>query len=221
MSQTFSVEVEGLPVNQPPSARTINNVPLNLSDDDKKTKAIDLSKYFTDPEGDTLEYTAASGNDAVATVELSDSTVTITAVAEGDAEITVSAKDATNDAVSQTFSVTVSKENNPPRLKPGYRSLPPVTGLKKAHHSEDDPATHPFNVSQYFRDDDGDDLTFEAESSNESVVTVAVSPDAASDVWTLTITVVDPGTATITVTADDGSKEGQQRRRALRRRSPQ
>ena len=83
VSQTFSVEVEGLPENKPPTVRTIGTVSLNL--EDKTSKAIDLSEYFTDPEGDTLEYTAASGNDAVATVERSGSMVTITAVAEGDA----------------------------------------------------------------------------------------------------------------------------------------
>ena len=64
--QSFKVTVMGPappPENKPPTARTISTVALNL--EDRTSKAIDLSGYFTDPEGDALTYTATSGNDAV------------------------------------------------------------------------------------------------------------------------------------------------------------
>ena len=53
------------------------------------------------------------------------------------------------------------------------------------------------DVSPYFRDGDGDELTFAAASSDESVATVAVSGSTA------TIKPVSPGNATVTVKATD------------------
>ncbi len=205
VEQTFKATVkkkviEVPVVNQKPNVRTIGRVALDVGE----TETVDLSEYFTDPEDDELTYTAESDDTDVATVARSGSMVTITAVDEGDAKVTVTAKDATNDAVRQTFSVDVGKENNQPRLMKGA-AIPDVMGLKKALAGEA-AATYAFNVSQYFTDDDGDELTFTASSDYEDVVTVATSQNTVSGVWTLTITVVDPGTATITVTADDGSK---------------
>ena len=196
--QTFNVEVTAKP-NDPPSVRTIGRVSLDI--DDQPTDTVDLSEYFTDPDGDTLTYTARSHNDQIATVDRTGSVITITAVGEGSTKITVTAKDEMNDAVSQTFSVDVGRENNQPRL---VAPIPDATGLKKAY-AGDPAATHSFNVSQYFTDDDDDELDITASSSNRTVVTVATAKDMTTGVTTLTITVVDPGTATITVLADDGS----------------
>ncbi|MDE3259290.1 MAG: Ig-like domain-containing protein [Gemmatimonadota bacterium] len=53
------------------------------------------------------------------------------------------------------------------------------------------------DVSEYFRDGDGDALTFTAVSSDESVAAVSMSGS------TLTVRSVSPGDATITVTATD------------------
>ena len=44
---------------------------------------VDVSTYFSDPEGDALTYTATSSDTAVATVSVSNSTISITAVAAG------------------------------------------------------------------------------------------------------------------------------------------
>ena len=48
---------------------------------------VDVSSYFSDPDGDTLTYTATSSDEAKATVSVSSATVTITAVAAGTATI--------------------------------------------------------------------------------------------------------------------------------------
>ncbi len=56
------------------------------------------------------------------------------------------------------------------------------------------------DVSGYFSDADGDDLTYSAGSSDEMVATAAI-PDGSN---MLTITGVAEGTATVTVTASDG-----------------
>ena len=72
-----------------------------------------VAANFTDPEGDTLTYSASSGNEAAATVSVDGSTVTITGHMAGMATITVTATDSGNMAgerklsVDQTFDVTV------------------------------------------------------------------------------------------------------------------
>ena len=71
------------------------------------THSIDASRYFTDPDGDPLTYTAASSNPSVATVAVSGSAVTITAVASGSATVTITARDPGGLTANQAFRVTV------------------------------------------------------------------------------------------------------------------
>ena len=54
---------------------------------------VDVSGYFSDPDGDTLTYTVSSSDTNVATASVSNATVTVTAVAAGSATITVTATD--------------------------------------------------------------------------------------------------------------------------------
>ena len=54
---------------------------------------VDVSAYFTDPDGDRLTYTARSSRTGVATERVSGSRVTITAVSDGTATVTVTARD--------------------------------------------------------------------------------------------------------------------------------
>ena len=67
----------------------------------------DASDYFSDPDGDTLSYRATSSNTSVATVRLSGSIGTVTAVAEGRATIRVTATDPGGLSAEQSFTVTV------------------------------------------------------------------------------------------------------------------
>ena len=75
---------------------------------------IPVSFVFSDPDGDDLSYTAESDNTGVATVDVnvSDATVTVSGVAVGTANITVTATDPGNLSVSDTFEVTVEEEDN-------------------------------------------------------------------------------------------------------------
>ncbi|MCY3603570.1 MAG: Ig-like domain-containing protein [Chloroflexi bacterium] len=68
----------------------------------------DASEYFSDPDGDELSYRATSSNTSVATVRLSGSMGTVTAVAEGRATIRVTATDPGGLTAEQTFGVTVA-----------------------------------------------------------------------------------------------------------------
>ena len=190
--QTFTVTVGS----QPPMATTTlpTNIPLGLAG---STQDIDLSLYFSDPEGDDLTYTAMSDNTAVAKVSDpdADGMITITAVAPksktevGTATITVTAKDADNAAVSLDFFVFVTVD--PMDVD---NTAPAVRGIEDMVLKTGDQST--LDLGMHFIDP-GDELSYEATSIMEMYVTVAV------DGSMLTITAVDEGTARITVKATD------------------
>ena len=197
-AQRFTVTVNApdpQPTNKPPTVRTIS--PVSLQDDGQKM--IRLSDYFTDPEGDALTYTASSSMELYATAAVEGAMLTITAVAAGTAEITVSASDGTNDAVSQTFDVTVT---TPPVVQPD-NERPEQTLIDDIDDMRRE-GTRELDLSMYYDDPDGDDLTYDATSGDEMVVTESVSGSM------LTITGVGVGTARITVTASDGTDEARQ-----------
>ena len=79
------------------------------------TREVALAGAFSDPDGDPLTVTAASGDESVATVEVAadDSALTVTGVAAGTATITVTAGDADGNSVSDTFEVSVVKAPEP------------------------------------------------------------------------------------------------------------
>jgi hypothetical protein len=71
------------------------------------TVELTLSNYFTPGTG-TLTYTITTSDAAVATASSSAGVLTVTAVGNGTADITVSAKDETGATTSQTMKVTVN-----------------------------------------------------------------------------------------------------------------
>ena len=76
--------------------------------------AMDVSMYFSDAEGDTLTYMAASSDDMVATASVYGSMVTITGVAEGMATITVTATDEDGSGMSAMQKIMVTVSDTPP-----------------------------------------------------------------------------------------------------------
>ncbi len=194
-TQSFDVEVEGPPdppVNLPPVIRTyIADMTIQVG----MTKSLTLAEYYLDLDGPSLTYDAGSSDSSIASVSTPDaqSMITITAVAVGSANITVSASDRAGLAIPQTFAVTVSAtpieppDNNQPRQT---GTIPDVTGLKFG-------GSHEVDLMDYFVDDDGDEVTFTAVPRDTDVVTAAVSASM------VTITVVAPGMTTIDVTATD------------------
>ena len=71
------------------------------------TESVDLVGYFSDPDGDTLMYTASSSNTSIAKVSVSGATAQVTAVAAGNATVTVTASDPGGLSANQAFTVTV------------------------------------------------------------------------------------------------------------------
>ena len=124
--------------------------------------------------------------------------MTIEAVAEGTATVTVRAVDPDGLAAEQDVGVTVETEES------GNRA-PRATGTIGAR-TIDAGISVTVDVSSNFSDPDGDQLTYTATTSNASVATASVTDSR------VTISAVSRGTATVTVTArDPGGLSARQR----------
>ena len=75
---------------------------------------IKLENHFSDPDGDALTFTAVSSITGLVTVSVTDSTATITPVAEGTATVTVKAADPDGLSATQTIAVTILPAPNEP-----------------------------------------------------------------------------------------------------------
>ena len=93
------------PNNAPITGELISNQILTAGGD---SIMVDVSQHFSDPDGDPLTHQASSSHPEVATVSVSsDNTVTVVPVAQGEAEITITASDPEGLMTEQTFMVTV------------------------------------------------------------------------------------------------------------------
>ena len=178
------------PVNQPPA--TVGAIPA-ITIVAGGTATVNAATYFNDPDGDALEYTATTSNAAIVAASVSGSTVTISAVAQGSATVAIAAQDPSGLSAAQDVSVTVERSNQAPQAV-GTIPLQTVTSGESAM----------VNLSRYFTDPDGDDLTYEASSNDTSVVTTSLSGG------TLTLTGVAEGRARVTATATDGTLSAEQ-----------
>lgn len=180
-AQGFQVTVE-TPNRAPEAVGAISNQTVATG----RTATLAVSSYFRDPDGDALTYTAASSAPAVISVAMSGSTLTMVGVADGTGTVTVTVRDPAGLTAAQNFQVTVATPNRAPEAV-GTISGRTVTAGE----------TETVDVSSYFRDADGDRLTYTAATSNAAVATAAVSGSS------VTISAVAAGTATVTVTARD------------------
>ena len=154
-----------------------------------KTLSLNVSGYFSDPEGDALTYTASSSDTATADVTVSGDTVALQGKVIGTATITVTVTDTSGSTATQTFALTVTAFNSPPVAVGTIPDQSVVDG--------GDAAT--VDLTDYFQDNVNNTLTYTAASSDIAVATVSVS-DA-----TLSVSPVSAGTASITATATDNA----------------
>ena len=149
--------------------------------------------------GEGLTYTAKSSDTAVATVEVdnAEDILTVTAVGEGKATITVTAADSQDRTASQTFKVTVPK----PTTSEPEPGAPTVRAGAPDSVDVDQGETKTVTLSRVF---EGEELTYSAPESDDPDVAIASISNGI-----LIIRAGDPGEATITVTAtnDDGNAE--------------
>ena len=152
---------------------------------------VDVSAAFSDPDGDTLGYAAASDAADVAAAMVLGSEVTVTGVAAGTATITVTATDSGGLGAMRSFSVTVTPANRAPVAAAVIPDQSVVAGAQVT-----------VDISAAFSDPDGDTLGYAAASDAADVAAAMV---LGSEV---TVTGVAAGTATIAVTATDSGGLG-------------
>ena len=99
-SQTLGVIV---PNRQPEVTESIRRRPLLH----RQSITIDLLGHFGDPDGDALEFTALSSDDAIVSASTSGSSITVASVGRGTAEVSVIARDPDDLSTSQSFVVTI------------------------------------------------------------------------------------------------------------------
>ena len=122
----------------------------------------------------------------MATVSTSGAMVTVTAIASGSATVTVTATDPGELSASQEFGVTVEEPNRAPEITD---SIPPQT-LTVGD-------TVRLDASAHFSDPDGDELSYEAVSSNPEIVT-ALAMGAMIEIEAQAV-----GTTVVTVSVTD------------------
>ncbi len=145
---------------------------------------VNLSSYFTEPDGQTLSYSATAEDLAVATPAVNASVLTVTAVAKGTTNVTATATDPGGLTATQVFKVVV------PNRAPVTVGVPSDQTLNRGEMVTVD-------VSVHFSDPDGDMLAYEAVSSDPATAAATVQGQIVS------IAGVARGGATVTVVAID------------------
>ncbi len=178
-TQSFRVVVP----NRPPRVASAIRDAVLFTDD---TMTVTLSRHFSDPDGDTLAYTAEASDSSVVSIRVREpeGVLLVRAASQGEAVVSVSATDPGGLAVRQTFRVSVVNRG------PVTREAIPEQRLYR-HESV------ALEMGRYFGDPDRDTLTYRTETSESSVVTANVMND------TIIVTAIAQGRARLTVTATD------------------
>ena len=190
----FMVTVEQ-PNRAPEVADAIPSQSLAVPD----TVRLVVSMYFTDPDGDELSYEAVSANTGVAEALAMGDTVMIAAMSAGEVTVAVTASDPEGLTAKQDVSVTVQGPQN--RAPEAADSIP-------AHDVVADSAVV-LDVSAYFSDPDGDELTYTAETADAAIATASVdgavvttsgvsAGEEGVQMVTLTVTATDPEGLSVT-----------------------
>ena len=188
-SATQTIVVVVLPANKPPEVT--GQIPDQTLQSNDEPLGLDGTMYFTDPDGDVLSYVGEGTDEAVAEVRVhSDGLVRIDPISHGEIEVTVTARDPLGASVSQSFMVMV-QGNLPPEAVGVIDDQVMIEGGRAVT----------INVSEYFSDPNGDELTYMATSSNPDAVQAVVidgstelvlRPFAPAEGVTVTVTAMDP-----------------------------
>ena len=190
----FTLEVTATPPNRAPTAPTVTD--QTATEDESFSYTVPA---FTDPDGDTLSYTAAQSNDdslpdwlsfdsgtriLSGTPEEADTPATLT--------IRITASDET-ESTSATFTLTVEEVNDPPAAP----TIPAQTAIEGQSLSYQAPA---------FVDPEGDSVTYTATLDDGEALPAWLTFDTESRTFSGTPSNADtPATLSITVTASDGT----------------
>ncbi len=147
---------------------------------------------FQDPDGDKLTYTATTDNPDILSVTLTEEGfLKAEALKNGEAVITITADDGKGGKASGSFKITVLPPNHAPQVDQLLQDLTISVGADQS-----------VDLSQAFKDLDGDSLSYSASSSDLSIVSV---PSDTLPGSSFKVSGIKAGTAIITVVADDGN----------------
>ena len=179
------------PVNRAPVART--DIPTYVFVADQQG-SIDVAGYFSDPDGDTLTFSAVSG--APDTIEASVSGTTLTvSIVPGvtiSAEVTTGVSVTARDPGGLVAVGVVPVGMIPPNRSPEAIGTIPMIEVKVGE-------TAAVNAANYFTDPDGDNLTYSVVSPVPAIATaqtsgsVVIVTGVRSGETTIVISVRDPG----------------------------
>ena len=183
LTSKATVKVTVTPVNDPPEAvddeaETLEDVPM----------VVDVLANDSDVDGDPLEVVAV-GSAGYGTTAIADGGVRYASELNwyGTDRFTYTIADPEGLTSTATVTMTVLPVNDAPE----------AVGVIPDQVIEEGGEPVTVDITPYFTDVDGDVLTYEAVSSDETAVTVSVSGA------TLTLSAMVAGTATVTVTASD------------------
>lgn len=126
-------------------------IPDSRFDLESDYRTLDLSRFFTDPDGDSLRYRAETSNNSVASADMVGDEAELDLRKTGIAEIYVTAFDGRGGAVSDSFQVRVSTgENDPPAV------LNPIGDIELTEGFGE----HRIDISNVFADLDGDPMSY-------------------------------------------------------------
>jgi hypothetical protein len=197
---TDDVKVSVKSENDPPNlAGLISDI--TFDEDTIAAEVLDLTDYFTDPDGDTLTYTYSGNVDIYVFIDtMGKVTLTPKDDFNGKEMITISATDNIGDPVSTSFNVTVNPINDAPILDDAESwdlksSDVTVSSEDTLKISEDDL----FNVIVSASDPaDGDTLTYSDDATLFDI-------DSSTGEISFTPTNDDVGTYKFNITVDDGA----------------
>lgn len=162
-SARVSVSLNVTPVNDAPR---VTWSPGNISFPEDTSTSLDLGRVFEDPDGDALEFSSAGG--MALWVLIHEGTALVKSFYDdwtGTEEVIFFARDPSGATASTLVAFTAEAVPDPPQL---WRRMPDQS-------IREDQVTTLFNLNSYFRDPDGENLSFTASGSVR--VGVVVSPE--------------------------------------------
>ena len=182
--------IKNVPDNQPPMV--VNPLENKTLQAGFGTDTMDIQHVFNDPNDDVLTFNAHSSDDSVLSITiLQNNQLVIREGKVGKSKITLTANDVQGATATDTLEVTIIKnipENQPPMVVNPLENKTLQAGFD----------TDTMDIQHVFNDPNDDTLTFNAHSSDDSVISVTIFQDNQ-----LVIREGKVGKSKITLTAND------------------